>query len=129
MKGHPSIYIPCHEEIGCKTPGSKPFFKFNSWTKEQNIICEKRIIRENGKFIALFTNAIVCFILLNLSDYFGRRLIIVFNSVVTVTSLLIAFVSQHFYTKMFFIGLAYGCEGTFSTLFVFLLNEVTSSCI
>lgn len=90
-----------------------------------NIICEKRISRENGKFIALFTNAITCFFLLNLCDYLGRKIVIVSNSIVTIASLLLAFISTQYYMKMFLLGLAYGCEGTFSTLFVFMLNEAS----
>lgn len=91
------------------------------------MICENKHIRENGKFISLFTNAVACFILLNLSDFVGRRFMIVSNSILTILSLVLAYLLKPFYVKTFFLGLAYGCEGTFSSLFLFMMNEVTGT--
>ena len=47
------------------------------------------------------------------------------NSTVIVVSMILAYILQNFYIKMVLLGLAYGCAGTFSTLFVFMMNEVT----
>ena len=101
------------------------YFKYDSWTEDQGLYCDKRYIREMGKSIALFANAITCFFFLNLSDALGRKMVIFICSILVVGSLVLAYVTQTFYLKMFFVGFAYGCEGCFSSLFLFLMNEIS----
>ncbi len=115
----------CSEDAACKIPGSQTIFKFESWTKSKGLICDLKSVRENGKFFALFTNSIVCFVFLNLADVFGRRFVMVLNSIIIVSSMVLAIILPSFYAKMILLGVAYGCEGTFSSLFVFFMNEIT----
>lgn len=120
-------FEPCSEDAACKISGSQTIFKFDSWTKSKGLICELKSVRENGKFFALFTNSVICFIFLNLADVFGRRFVMVLNSIIIVTSMMLANILPSFYAKMILLGVAYGCEGTFSSLFVFFMNEITCS--
>jgi len=119
-------FQPCGEELACKTKGAQTLFKFHSWSKQKNLVCNAHHIRENGKFIALLTNSIVCFLSLNLADVIGRKFTVLLNSAIILLSLLFAYIFSSYYLKMFFIGMAYGCEGTFSSIFTFIMNEVTS---
>lgn len=100
-------------------------YKFNSWTKTQNLVCDKRHMRSQGKFLSLLVNSLTCFTALNLSDLLGRKTTILTCTFLILSSLTAAFFAESYYIKMSLIGLAYGCEGSFASLFVFILNEVT----
>lgn len=89
------------------------------------LYCDKKMIREAGKSLCLLVNSITCFFFLNLSDFIGRKKVILINSVMVTLSMLMSYFATNFYLKMGFIGFAYGCEGCFSSLFLFMMNEVT----
>ena len=70
-------------------------------------------------------NAFVCLLLLNLSDYFGGRKVILLNCALIILCYLGAALIDDYEIKMILIGLALGCEGDFIPLFLFMMTEVT----
>lgn len=124
-RNKPGSYVSCTEETACSSPGSKHYFKFEAWTKTMGLFCDKAHVRETGKFLALLVNSITCWIFLNLADIKGRKWVLLVNTLIIIASLVGAGFIDHFYVKMILMGMAYGCEGTFSSLFVFIMNEAT----
>lgn len=118
--------MECPEHIGCKTAGARMDFKFESWAKTYNLECDQRIERTHGRVLAFLVNATCCLILLHLSDIWGRRAVLMLNSVLILTFLLGAAFSSTYMWKMGMLGAAFGCEGDFTPLFVFLMAESTS---
>jgi hypothetical protein len=125
LKYQAGTWVECTEAFACTDPTSRPIFKFSSWAEKLGLICEKRLLRETGKSLSLLVNALVCFLTLNLSDFLGRRTMLITNSVLLLLSLALAFAATDFYLKMAFIGAAFGTQGAFSSLFIFLINEVS----
>jgi len=64
--------------------------------------------------------------MLNLSDILGRRKVAVLASTMIIVSLIVAYFVDLFYLKLVLLGFAYGCEGTFTSLFNFIMNEASS---
>lgn len=64
--------------------------------------------------------------MLNLSDILGRRKVAVLASTMIIVSLIVAYFVDAFYLKLVLLGFAYGCEGTFTSLFNFIMNEASS---
>lgn len=112
--------------MACKSPGSQTIFRFNSWTQSKHLTCDQRHFRGTGKFLALLVNSLTCFTMLNLSDILGRRKVAVLASSLIICSLVLAYFVDSFYFKLVFLGFAYGCEGTFTSLFNFIMNEASS---
>ena len=126
MKDKPGQFFECSESFACADlEDAVVSFKFHSWAESLSLYCDNRLLRESGKSLCLLVNGIVCFITLNLSDMFGRRFVIRLNTIVIMMSLVSAYFVPSFYIKMFFIGIAFGCQGSFSSLFVFMMNEVS----
>lgn len=127
LKHQPGTWVECTEHFACSDPNSRAVYKFSSWAEKLGLTCDKRLLRETGKSLSLMVNALVCFLTLNLSDFVGRRTMLVTNSVLLVLSLALAFAANDFYLKMVMIGMAFGSQGAFSSLFIFLINEVSRS--
>lgn len=127
LKHQPGTWVECTEHFACSDPNSRAVYKFSSWAEKLGLTCDKRLLRETGKSLSLMVNALVCFLTLNLSDFVGRRTMLITNSVLLVVSLALAFAANDFYLKMVMIGMAFGSQGAFSSLFIFLINEVSRS--
>ncbi len=126
IKDKPGEFIECSETYACfDLDYSKVEFKFHSWAETKNLVCDKSLLRESGKSLALLINGIVCFISLNMSDLFGRKFVIIVNTIGIMICLLLAYLIDNFHLKMLFIGISYGLQGAFSSLFVFMMNEVS----
>jgi MFS family permease len=115
--------------MACKSPGSQTIFRFNSWTASKHLTCDQRHFRGTGKFLALLVNSLTCFTMLNLSDLLGRRKVAVIASSLIIISLVLAYFMDNFYIKLILLGFAYGCEGTFTSLFNFIMNEASSNSL
>lgn len=115
----------CSEKIGCPQPSHRLYFRYNSWAHSYGLYCDKRSERNQGKVMVFITNAIVCLILLNCSDLLGRKKIIIVNSLLIFACLTLAVVLRPYLLRLFFIGVAFGCEGDFIPLFIFLMSENT----
>lgn len=129
LKNGQIIKQECSEDQACLTKGFEVVFKFNAWTKSQNLICDKRHMRSQGKLISLLVNSVTCFSALNLSDLLGRKTTIFTCIFLILSSLTLAFLAENYFLKMALIGVAYGCEGSFASLFVFIMNEVTCTLL
>ena len=125
LKDRPGNWVECSEDIACSDSSSRAVPAFYSWTQTYGLTCANRVLRESGKSLCLVVNGLTCFLTLNLADVFGRRFMVLFNSILLMTSLCIAYFSNSFYVKMFFVGVAFGSQGAFTSLFVFLINEVS----
>lgn len=125
LKDKPGRFVDCSEHFACHEPKPHVYFKYHSWTESEGLYCSNKLIRETGKSLCLLVNSCTCFFFLNLSDILGRRTVIIINSVFVITALSLAYISSDFYAKMFLIGFAFGCEGGFSSLFQFMMNEVS----
>lgn len=123
---HPGTYVDCSERIACQETNPQVYFRFNSWTESMQLYCDQRLARESGKFVCLLVNSLTCFFCLNLSDVYGRKKMIVANTVCVILALIASYLSTEYHVKMVFVGLAFGCEGAFSSLYLFLINEVSS---
>ena len=125
LKHQPGTWVECTEHFACTDPTSRAVYKFSSWAEKLGLTCDKKLLRETGKSLSLMVNALVCFLTLNLSDFVGRRTMLITNSVILLLSLALAFAATDFYLKMVMIGTAFGSQGAFSSLFIFLINEVS----
>ena len=125
LKDRPGMWVECSESIACSDQYSRPSPAFSSWTQTYNLTCENKVMRESGKSMCLMLNGIVCFLTLNLADILGRKFMIVSNSILLMVSLCLAYFSNIYFLKMGLIGVAFGCQGAFSSLFVFMMNEVS----
>lgn len=123
----PGQYIECPEGTACRTPGYKYYFKFDSWAKSDKLYCERRHIRNQGKVISFVVNAVTCLLLLNVSDILGRKFVVCMNSILIIVALTGAYFYKDYLVRMFLIGIAFGSEGDFIPLFIFLMAEATSS--
>jgi MFS family permease len=122
----PGTFVPCSERIACQEPNPNVYFRYNGWTESMHLYCDQKIARESGKVLCLLVNSLTCFFCLNLSDVYGRKRMIMVNTVCVITALLISYSLNEYHIKMMFVGLAFGCEGSFSSLYLFLINEVSS---
>lgn len=118
--------MECSEQYACKEKKHfKVSFAYNGWTENQKLYCDKKIVRETGKFICLMVNSFACFMLLFLSDTLGRKAVIILNSTSVIFCLGMAYYVEDYYIKMMFLGWSFGAEGCFSSLFLFMMNEVS----
>ena len=123
----PGNFVSCSEHVACQDSAPNVYFRFNSWTESMQMYCDQKFVRESGKVLCLLVNSLTCFFFLNLSDVYGRKRIIMVNSTIVILALLLAYLLQEYHLKMMFVGLAFGCEGCFSSLYLFLINEVSST--
>lgn len=119
----PGHYVECPEGQGCDIVGHKLYFRFESWAVSRGLYCDKKATRNTGKVITFVTNAFVCLILLNVSDAFGRKFVIIINSFIILICLTGAALFSNYLLKMFLVGVAFGCEGDFIPLYIFLMAE------
>lgn len=101
-------------------------FKFDSWAKTYNLYCDRRLERTHGRVLAFLINASCCLILLHLSDLWGRKTVLMLNSVLILVFMMGAALSSTYFWKMGMLGAAFGCEGDFTPLFIFMMAESTS---
>jgi hypothetical protein len=121
------VYTECTESVACKTAGVRTIFKFDSWAEKYNLTCEKRYERTHGRVLAFLINATCCLILLHLSDLWGRKTVLILNSALIIFFMMGAAFSSTYLWKMGMLGAAFGCEGDFTPLFVFMMAESTSN--
>ena len=122
----PGTFVDCSERIACQESNPQVYFRYNSWTESMQMYCEQKFARESGKFVCLLVNSLTCFFCLNLSDVYGRKKMIVVNTIVVILALIASYLCSEYHIKMMFVGLAFGCEGCFSSLYLFLINEVST---
>lgn len=90
------------------------------------LYCENSAARVNAKFMLLFTNTIMCLILLISADYFGRKKLMKVAASMVLIGIFVSAIIPQFSVKMFALGLVSGGEGTFSALFTIYINENTA---
>ena len=67
----------------------------------------------------------MCLLLLNMSDFFGGRIVILLNCVTIVSCFFLSAIVDDYEVKMLLVGVGFGCESDFIPLFLFMMNEVT----
>ena len=100
-------------------------YEYKSWPKTLGIECERMGERERGKSYNFFFQVITIFIILRISDTFGRR-----NALIISVSLMVALMGlicivENYTIKMILSGLTAGMEYSFCGLFNLFFQECT----
>ena len=116
--------LPCTEKEACLDLEKNSItFSYGAWTQKYHLYCDKARIRNWGKSLYFICNTLGCFCVLSLLDKVGRRVTAVACSIVVSLSLILACLVDSWFVRMILTGLANGCEGCFSNLFIVIISE------
>lgn len=119
-------YDICKEEEACKNLKVNILeYKYNSWCRKYDLVCDRSYMREQGKFVYFVFVTMSNFIIFFLLDRIGRKRSFVLLTGIFVGSCITASFVDNWYLRMALMGAANGCESTLSNIFNVILNETT----
>jgi len=101
-------------------------WEFESWTKTFDLVCDKAVNRRSGATLAFSTNTVIFFIMTTLADIIGRQKAMFMGVLIIWVGMIGMYFVPNYLFKLPIFGLATGCDGTFTSLFVLEMNEISS---